>query len=62
MPTEEKSITFEVKKGKVGTAPRWREVTAYNADCPKCGQLMVVISGKEIYAFCPHCRQYYVGE
>jgi tRNA(Ile2) C34 agmatinyltransferase TiaS len=62
MPTEEKSITFQVKKAKVLTVPRWQEVTANNATCPKCGELMTVISGKTLYAHCCKCRRYFVGE
>jgi len=59
----EATITFKVKKpGGVLSTPRWRKAEAENASCLKCGQVMVVLVGDNMYAYCPRCQCYYVAE
>lgn len=41
--------------------PKWEEVEVENATCPNCGQLMFVFTGDTLYAFCPRCQKYYIG-
>lgn len=59
-----KDLSFQVKDGKEMRAPRWVECEAHNTRCPVCTKEMVVIlgKGKLLYAFCPHCRKYFLAE
>ena len=61
----DKTLLFKVKRpgeDKMVT-PRWREVEVENADCPICGEKMIVIIGHKgiLYAYCPKDRKYFIG-
>jgi ssDNA-binding Zn-finger/Zn-ribbon topoisomerase 1 len=58
------TLSFEVHKNEnETTAPRWKEVKVENADCPRCGEVMVVVLGNQgiLYAYCLKCVKYYLA-
>ncbi len=64
---DNKKLTFKIHKE--GTTdlidPKWREAEVENVSCPNCNErTMVVILGHKgiLYAFCPGCRKYFIGE
>ena len=70
--SEHKKITFQVQddNGRLKD-PTWRELEAENHICPKCegNKPMIPILGyiphlkqSILYAFCPKCKQLYIGE
>jgi len=57
------TITFVVQKpDNVQSTPRWREAAVENATCIKCKQVMAVVVGESLYAYCPKCQCYYVAD
>jgi hypothetical protein len=60
---EKQELEFKVvKEGGVWGTPRWEEVAAKNATCPR-GHLMVAVNSADmLYAFCHQCNRYYVAK
>jgi endogenous inhibitor of DNA gyrase (YacG/DUF329 family) len=60
---EMNSITFVVQKPDgTHSKPRWRETEVRNASCPRCGRIMAVIVGDDMYSYCPRCQRYYLAD
>jgi len=59
----ETTITFVVRQdNNTQSTPRWRKVAVENATCPKCKQVMAVVVGSNLYAYCPSCQCYFVAD
>jgi hypothetical protein len=58
---EHKKIEFKVKKGKLWETPRWQKVESENAECPQCKNKMMVVTGENMYGYCPRCLDYYLA-
>ena len=62
---EQKKLTFKVhREGKALATPRWRECEVENVTCPLCGNVMMAAftPKKGLYAYCPRCAKYFIGE
>jgi ssDNA-binding Zn-finger/Zn-ribbon topoisomerase 1 len=62
---DSKTLSFMVKNdANEPTAPRWKEVEVENANCPRCGQTMLVILGAKgiLYAYCFECKKYHLAD
>ncbi|MDZ4231065.1 MAG: hypothetical protein U1B77_04530 [Dehalococcoidales bacterium] len=61
---DSKKLEFKIhEEGKPPRDPRWQRCEAENATCPRCKKdMVVVVSPNLLYAYCPHCEQYYLGE
>ncbi len=66
----EKVLSFKVESwnGEMKN-PRWVKTLAQNAECPQCDDKMIVIMGAKpgqkehfLYAYCPRCKDYFIGE
>lgn len=65
-----KLISFKVQGNGGSKDPRWHKVKTENTMCPQCiEESMVVImsanpgqEGHFLYAYCPRCKDYFIGE
>ena len=63
-------LSFKIEKkspdGKTEyVTPRGREVEVADNKCPRCKTVsLIVILGHEglLYAYCPRCQKYYIGD
>lgn len=63
------NLSFKVHHDEGMVDPKWTEAEYQNTTCPNCDKTMVVILGympkkKEnlLYAYCPKCDKYLIGE
>jgi len=57
------TLTFVVQKpDNTHSTPRWREAEVQNASCPRCGKIMVVMVGDNMYGYCPKCECYFIAD
>jgi hypothetical protein len=63
---DKKTLIITVQNDDGKHTPVWKECEVSGAECPECRKLMTAImTGGEkhfVYAHCPHCHRYFIGE